>query len=263
MLAFSLPSPLLCWSFSGIISDATQSISSYFSTQNTQSSSKEYVMGLHTPITLNNQNGAIKVTSWNKPALMVEAIKRGSDEEIENTTFSVSVQEDMVTITTETLNDQQKTAAIDYTLIIPRTAPLNIRSNSGNITLYESNANIDLQTLRGSIKIENATKSIRAQAPRGEVTIEQPEFSRDGSIFVEAERNISLVLPENANALVHAHAPQGKIYSEIYVTLDPITTKLDKDAYKLLQHSIRGTMGAGGAPVTLESTRGSITILGS
>lgn len=261
-LAFLLPTSLFPWTFSGMISDATSSVSSYFNTKEAESSSKEYAMGLHTPITLTNHSGSIKVTSWNKPALMVEAVKHGSEEERKYTSFAVTIQDDNVTITTET-NEKHKPAKIDYTLIIPRTAALTVRAESGNISLYDSHANIDLQTRDGSIKIEQATKSIRAQAHHGHVTIEEQELNREGSIFVEADRDISLIIPENGNAMLNANAPHGKITSDVYVTIDPITTKLDKDAYKRLQHSIKGTMGAGGVPITLESARGSITILGT
>jgi hypothetical protein len=261
-LAFLLPSSLFPWSFSGMISDATSSVSSYFNKNETESSSKEYAIGLHTPLKLTNHSGNVKVTTWNKPALMVEAVKHGSEEDLKYTSFAVTVHDDHVTITTET-HANHKPATIDYTLIIPRSAALTVRTESGNISLYDSHANIDLQTLDGSIKIEQATKSIRAQAQHGHVTIEQQELHRDGSIFVEADRDISLVIPENANALLNVHAPHGKITSDVYVTIDPITTKLDKDAYKRLQHTIKGTMGAGGAPITLESMHGSITILGT
>ena len=261
-LAFLIPSPVFSWSFSGMVSDATSSVSSYFSSKATEASSKEYAMGIHTPITVTNNRGTIKVTTWNKPALMVEAVKYGSEADLKYTSFAVTIDQDSVTITTET-HGKHKPAAIDYTLIIPRSAPLTVRNESGNIALYDTHANIDLQTLDGSIKIEQANKSIRAQAQHGHVTIEQQELHRDGSIFVEADRDISLILPENANALLNASAPHGKITSDIYVTLDPITTKLDKDSYKRLQHTVKGTMGAGGVPITLETERGSITILGA
>lgn len=260
-LVFLSPTPLFPWTFSGMISDASSSVASYFKKE-AHVSSKEYAIGAHVPVTLTNHQGTIKVTTWNKPSLMVEATKYGSEEDLKHSSFAVTVKDDLVTIATAH-NTTSTAPAIDYTIIIPRTSPLTIRADSGNISVYESNANVDVQTLDGSIKIEQATKSIRAHAPHGEVIIEQQDLHRDGSIFVEAGRNISLIIPENANATLQAKAPSGKINSDIYITLDPITTKLDKDTHKRLLHSIKGSMGAGGIPVTLETTHGSINILGT
>ncbi len=253
------------WSLTDSISDAATNVSSWFSKQQTQTSSKEYAITLTSPINIST-NGSVAVTTWNKPAIMVEATKKGSEEAIKTSKFNVTIKNDdekSVVIGAEQQSRDAQRATIDYVMIVPRTAPLTIRTESGNIRVQEHKADLDAQTLDGTITLEQTTKNVKAKAPRGSITAEQHELKDDASIFLEAERDITLVMPEDANANISAHTTNGKISSEIFITLDPMTTRLNKEAYKRMQQHVRGTTGAGGVPITLESIKGNITIIGN
>lgn len=258
-------SSLTAWSLNEIASDASETISGWFSKQEKSTSSKEYAVKENYSLSITNQKGSISITTWNKPLLMVEATKRGTEQEIKNAKFTVTVNDDeeTVVITSESRMSNKKPVTIDYALIVPQKASLVIRTESGNIFTQETQGNLDLQTLTGSISIEQSSKTVHAKAPHGSITLEQRTVPADASIFLDAERDITLIMPENANTKIRASTVQGKVNSDIYITLDPITTKLDKDSYKNIQQHIRGTTGAGGAPITLESTRGTIQIIGS
>lgn len=265
ILCILTPHHLCGWSFSEAVHNATDTVASWLGTQQTHTSSKEYQIAATSPITVTNSSGTIKVTTWNKPAIMVAATKRGSEEAIKKTTFTVSVKNDAeqsVIITTEP-RSKTALAAVDYELIVPRTAPLTIRNEAGAIHVHDHRADLDAQTLNGSIVLEQTTKNVKAKAPNGTITVEQQEIKDDASIFVEAGFDVTLVMPENANTSISAHTPQGKISSEIFITLYPMTTRLNKDAFKRMQQNVRGTTGAGGVPITLESIKGNITIIGN
>ena len=251
------------WSLNEIAADTSETISSWFTKQQKQTSSKEYPIKKDSSITLINHNGSISITTWNKPILMVEATKRGSEQEINITSFSVTIEDSAVTIATHERTDGKKLAALDYALMIPRTASLTITTESGNITTQENQGDLILQALDGSISIEQSSKTVRAKAPNGSITLEQRTVPAESSIFLEADRDIILVIPENANTRINASTISGKISSDIFITLDQITTQLDKEAYKRMQKQVHGTTGAGGAPITLESTHGDIQIIGS
>lgn len=266
LLLMLVPTSLCGWSIGEVVSDTTSKVSSWFTKQQTQTSKKEYAIKTTSPITLTNHRGSVKITTWNEPTIMVDATKRGTEEEIAHTKFMVSIggdAEKTVTIATEPRGKEKKLAAIDYALMVPRSAPVTVRTDSGNISVQDHGANLDLQTLDGSIAIEQSAKNVKAKAPHGNITVEQNELKDDASIFLEAERDITLVMPEDANTSINAHTTHGKIISDtIYLTLDPITTKLNKESYKQMQQKVRGTTGAGGVPITLESIRGNITIIG-
>ena len=253
------------WSFTDTVSNASNNVTGWFSKQETQSSAKEYDLlekaGTPTPITISNNSGNITVTTWNKKSIMVEAIKKGSEEQIKNNSFTVTIKDDAATIVATNKSADQKPGTIDFNLIIPRSSPLTIRTDTGSIHLHEGVNNSDIQTFSGSIRIENAAQNIIARAPEGTVTIEQQTMPDQGSFLVEAKGNITFVLPTHSNANLSAKTISGKIFSDLFVTIEPITTKLDKDAFKRMQREIKGTLGSGGIPMTLESTSGTIRIL--
>ena len=258
---------ILSWSFSETLNNTTEKVSSWVMGKQARSSSKEYPVSATSPVTLNNYSGTIKISSWNKPILLVEATKKGSEEELNYTKFNVTLNnfdDHPISITTESRSKDKKPAVIDYAIIVPKQAPLTVRTEYGDISLQDHNADVDLQTLNGSIFIEQAGQNIKAKAPHGSVTVEQNELNSNASIFLEAEHEITLVMPKDANATMTANTVQGKVISDtIFITLDPITTKLNKEAYKRMQQHVRGTTGAGGMPVTLETTKGNITIVGN
>lgn len=242
------------------VSETASSAAGWFSKQESQTSAKEYEIPDKSPISLTNHAGSITVTTWNKRAIMVEAIKKGSEEQINNTTFSVTIKDEGVTITTAAKQKDQREAAIDFNLIVPRSSLLNIRTESGSIHLHEGVNNSDVQTNAGSITIENAAQNVIARAPEGSITLEQRSLPKDGSFLLEAKGDIKVVMPEQSSANLSAKTITGKIFSDLFVTIEPITTRLDKDAYKRMQHEVRGTLGSGGIPMTLETMSGTIHI---
>jgi len=258
-------SHLNSWSLNEIAADTSETISGWFTKEQKKTSSKEYPVKPECAITVTNHTGSISITTWNKPTLMVEATKRGSEQDINHAKFTVTVNDEdaTVTINSESRISTKKSVAIDYALIVPQKASLIIRTELGNISTQETHGNLDLQTLSGSISIEQSSKTVHAKTPNGSITAEQRTVSADASIFLDAEYDITLIMPENANARISASTIQGKINSDIFITLDPLTTTLNKDAYKRMQQQIWGTTGAGGPPITLESTRGTIQIIGS
>lgn len=254
---------LFPWSFSESISNASSKVTTWFSKQETQSSTKEYDIPDQVPIILTNHAGTITVTTWNKKAMMVEAIKKGTEDQIKTSTFSVHIQDNAITINTSSLVPDQKPAMIDFNLIIPKSSPLTIRLETGSLHFHEGVNMLDVQTNNGSIIIENATKSVIAHAPRGSIIIEQQILSSNGSFLLEAHDNITFILPKQSNINLSAKTISGKIYSNLFITLDQITTKLDKESYKRMQREVIGTIGNGGIPVTLESISGTIQIVES
>ena len=122
---------------------------------------------------------------------------------------------------------------------------------------------IDISLEEGSIEITDSEKTVNAKTGLGDIIVHQKKFDDPYSIFLQSHRgNITLHLPSETKATLQAKTHTGSILSDHLVTLAPLSLKLNKDEWERLKKNIEGTLGGlkGGAPITLEATKGTIRL---
>ena len=80
-------------------------------------------------------------------------------------------------------------------------------------------------------------------------------------LILEAYSNITLSLPTETEADIHAKTHSGVITSDHYLTLKPLTTKLNQQAWSNIKKEINALLGGGGSQINMLSTTGNIRIL--
>lgn len=210
-------------------------------------------------VIIEGQIGTIQVKTWHHDALMVEVVKKGTEEHINDTRVMASVQNGVARFTTHT-PAHAEAIPVDYTVIIPaETGILSIKTKQGDIMVKNIAGSVTTITENGSIDIRESTATITAQA-QGSISVSQRDLAPSQSLFLKARDTITLALPTQCNAHVSARTLGGSITSSLYITFDPITTTLSSETWKRLKRFIQGTIGAGGAPITLETQTGTIDI---
>ena len=116
----------------------------------------------------------------------------------------------------------------------------------------------------GKITLQQARKKVKAVvSQKGSIEIEHESLPETESIFVQnMQGDVTISLPKNVNATLKATTLKGELTSNIPVTLEPRTTVLNKESWKNMQREVTGTLGAGGAPINIDVTKGNITING-
>lgn len=211
--------------------------------------------------------GKITVKAWNQKKMIVEAEKEGTSEELKNTTIGIKTHTPSesktahVTITTRVIPDQ-KSAVVNYNLMIPEHCALTIQNGQkGSVKIKHLQGALDISLAEGDIEITDSTKAVTARTGKGTIKLKQKKFSEPSSIFLENGRGtIQLHLPRGINATVHARTASGVVTSEHAITLHPQTVKLNKDTWEKMKREVDGSIGSDGAPITLEATKGNITI---
>lgn len=263
-LLLFITTPLHCWSIKESVQETYNTVSSnvtsWFERTKKEIVSKEYPVEENSRITITNKTGAITITTWKKNSVMIETNKKGREKELPNTIIAIGNQGPDVAIMTET-RDGSKPVTVDYKVIVPENAQLTIQTEYGAISTKDTKGDIHAQTLSGNITIMNSSGSVSAKTPKGSIKLEQITLDSDESIFLEAYRNIELILSQDIDASLNAKTLSGIITSDIYITLNSITTKLSRVAWKRIKQDIRGIIGAGGSPITLDTTKGNIAIL--
>lgn len=221
----------------------------------------DYTVNPASIIELYTQSGDIVIKTWKQNKLAIQATKSGTKEELEATKVSFKSQPQKTIITTN-CPDSSNCATVDYAIIVPEKSSIKIHANlNGSITIKHVEGLIDLFTSQGAIKVSGSTNCVIAKNHNGDIFIKQAIFGEPHSIFLESLKgNIFLYIPYDTKANLHARSLHGVVISELPVTLQSKTMKLNKEAWERIKKEAFGTLGCGGAPITLEATKGNITI---
>ncbi len=221
---------------------------------------EEYPVPSRSLIKLSNINGSYTIKPWNQDKIKITATKKGTVDELKDTTITCKVEDQEAVIRTHAKNEQIPAATVDYILMVPEEASLDITQNKGSVKIKGVSGSIDVSLAEGAIDIIDSVKRVSAKTGSGVIEVQQKRFDDACSIFLESQRgNITLHLPLETRGLLHAKA-SGTITSEHPVTLSAQTTKLNKDAWEKMKKDIDGTLSGGGAPITLEAAKGSISL---
>ena len=223
---------------------------------------QEYTVQPKCTIRVYNTEGSITIRAWPHNKIEIKGEKIGTEQEQKNTSISALTTGNEASITTKIKTDQ-KSSTINYVLWIPEEANLKITQTQGPIKIKGVTGSIDVSLEDGLIEISESANTVSAKNRSGDIKVEQKKFVEPQSIFLETQKgNITLSLPRETQALLHAKSPLGSITSDHLVTLAPLSLKLNKTEWEKLKKNVEGSLGGpnGGAPITLEATKGNIII---
>lgn len=214
-------------------------------------------------ISVYNKKGDIRITTWNKDKMVIDATKKGTDEEIKLTKVETLYTKNGASIKTIPLkNDRQCT--VDYDLIIPSTAILTmVETEKGAISIKNVSTATRAHADYGSVNLDSVTNSVHASTKHGAITIHNNEDLKatDKIVALAESGSIKLELPSNTNATLYAKTEKGTVTSEHPVTLEPRTLKICQASLAELKRDVRGTLGHGGAMIKLQTSRGNVRVV--
>jgi len=117
----------------------------------------------------------------------------------------------------------------------------------------KSKGSVDAQTGSGRIYLTQCSDSVTAQAESGTIIVDQKKVSEDNEINIRTSSGrIELRLPGDTNAKIEVIAPLGRLISDFDIFGS------DEDSNR---GEISGTIGEGGAAISLKSATGDIEII--
>lgn len=227
----------------------------------TETVEHEYSVETKNPhVEIKNTTGNVVVKGWNRPQVVITATKQGDEDQLDATSIKIDELKDGLSIETTFLNGQA--ARVDYTTImVPHSTALTITTHEGKIKVRSVHGTLNLTTAEGPVSIHDARASVEAHAPRGKIKLKQRLIKNDSIIFLDAAYDISFLATSVVQGKLDARTIKGTVSSELFVTLEPITTKLDNAAWSHMKRHIVGSLGTGDATITLQSRSGDIQIL--
>lgn len=179
---------------------------------------KRFPAGAAPEITLTTFDGAIQVRPWDRPEVLVEIEKRGSDKDaVDGIQISAAGKGDRISVEVKKPASEKQFIGIGIhhstsaRLIasVPRGAKLNLTTRDGSISVERIDGRLELRTDDGSVRVSEAAGDLVAVTRDGSITLERvagriDARTGDGGIRVSGAPQSLLLETRDGSVVVRA-----------------------------------------------------------
>jgi DUF4097 and DUF4098 domain-containing protein YvlB len=220
-----------------------------------------YPLSANGRIELDNINGPVRVTAWDRNEVKVDAVKRaGNRKRLEEAKIQVDSSSNSLSIRTEYpehnhtfWNDgnYDQAASVEYALTVPRNASLDeIKLVNGNLDIEGVNGEVHVSCVNGRLTAHDLGGRAELSTVNGklEATVDRLESPLNVS---SVNASVVLTLPSDAKAILEASTVNGAISNDFGM---PVSK------HQWVGHELRGELGGGGPHVRVSNVNGRIEI---
>ena len=224
---------------------------------------KVYPLSAQGRFELDNINGPVHITGWDRAEVKVDAIKSAwSKERLDEAKIEVEASENRVSIRTQypdhnhTFNfgddsEHDNPARVEYTITVPRQATIDkINLVNGRLDVQGVTGEVHASCVNGRIEAHNLQGRVELNTVNGELDADVEQLSSDLKL-TSVNGHLRVTLPSDANAEIKASTVSGNINDDFGL---PVTR------HQYVGHSMHGQLGNGGMLVKLSDVNGAIEI---
>ena len=212
-------------------------------------------------IRVENVNGDIDITAWEKPEVSLVAEKRAkNDDELKRVEIIIEAGPDRLAIKTKHIkktggwffSNWSDNSSVRYKLMVPAGARLEkIDTVNSDITASGMHGPVKLSTVNGGIEDTGLRGDARLNAVNGSLRAEFASLENVREIELDSVNGRAMVtLPKGASARIETSTVNGSSHVDQPINLS-----------KSGRRSLSGEIGTGGGPnISLETVNGSISV---
>lgn len=226
---------------------------------------KTYSLSPGGRVSLQNVNGDLKVTTWDRNEVKIRAVKYANDEEgLAGLKIEVDTSEGMIAIHTKYPEDRDRNhghgGAVDYELTVPKNTTMDdINLVNGKVDISGSLGSISVSTVNGMISASAVSGSCDLRTVNGSVDAVVALLRHGSSVKLESVNGgLVIHLPAKCDADVMAATTMGRITNEFGLAE---SHEGDRNSFVRVGAKLRGQLGGGGSSISLKTVNGSISIL--
>ena len=206
-------------------------------------------------ISLENINGNVTVTGWERNEVQIDAVKKARDQQkLDEARIEIDVSNDAVQIRTKYPegHNNNNPATVTYELHVPRLARLDhFNLVNGSLEVSKVNGDIVASLVNGKTDIRDLAGRLNISAVNGTITANYASLDNVKEIHLKSVNGaINLGLPASPNAEVSASTVNGGITTDFPLQVQG----------KFMGHHLDGTLGSGGTRIELSNVNGSIRL---
>lgn len=207
-------------------------------------------------IRLENVNGSVEVSIWEKPELRLEAEKIAPDQKsLKRIHLHIEATPNTLSVKTE----YEKSwgfwgnirGEVHYKLCVPPGVTLTrISVVNADILVQGVTGPVDLESVNGRITGHDLAAAAKISTVNGGIDLQFNKLPPGGKIALSTTNgSCRIAVPPTASFVLSAETTNGETHCAFPITLENSS-----------RHSLRGQVGAGGSDIILHSVNGSFAI---
>jgi DUF4097 and DUF4098 domain-containing protein YvlB len=223
-----------------------------------------YPLSAQGRVSLNNINGAVRITGWDRNEVKLDAVKSSYRRDrlneakivVRSDVNAIHIQTDYPQ-RTQTFNDGEgrynNPATIEYTLTVPRGARIDsIELINGNLDIDGLTGDVKASSINGRVSAHELMGDVKLSTINGKVEAMFGHLNEAKAISLGSVNGpVALTIPSDSNAEIKAGTVHGGISNDFGL---PVR----RGDY--VGRDLAGQIGQGGARIKLGNVNGAITI---
>jgi hypothetical protein len=222
---------------------------------------KTYPISATGRIELDNINGDVHISSWDRNEVKVDAIKTaGTKERLDEARIEIDAGADYVSIVTKypdhdhTFNwgSHNNPASVEYTLTVPRGARLDeIKLINGKLDVAGVSGEVHASCINGRLEAHNLSGRAELSTINGRIEARFDQLAGSSIELNSVNGSVELTIPSDSKAEIEASTVSGSIENDF---------GLHVNNHRFVGHDLRGELAGGGTRIKLENVNGRIAV---
>lgn len=210
-------------------------------------------------VELDNINGDVHISTWDRNEVKVDAIKSADwKEQLEQVRIEVDSGKDYLSIRTkyrehDDWGDRHRNSAtVEYTLTVPRTIQLDeIKLINGSLDVNGVSGEVRASCINGRLEARDLAGRAKLATINGRLDARFAQLAGKSVELNSVNGSVDLTIPSDSNAEVEASTVSGGIHNDF---------GLHVNNHRFVGHDLRGELGNGGTDIHVSNVNGRIEI---
>ncbi len=227
----------------------------------TEEMHKTYELTSDGRIELDNINGAVHISSWDRNEVKVDAVKYADTKErLDEASIEIDSSKDSISIVTKYPNHDQtwnwgshnNPAGVEYTVTVPRAARLDeIKLINGSLDINGVSGEVHASCINGRLEAHNLAGRANLSTINGRLDARFDQLAGSRVELNSVNGSVDLTIPSDSKAELEASTVSGNINNDF---------GLHVNNHRFVGHDLRGELGSGGTHIKLSNVNGRIEI---
>ena len=212
-------------------------------------------------VELDNINGAVHISSWDRNEVKVDAVKYADTKErLEEARIEVDSGKDYLSIRTRyrdhdrsyNWGSHNNPASVEYTLTVPRAAHLDeVNLINGALDITGVSGEVRASCINGKLQAHNLFGRARLSTINGRLDARFEKLAGSVLELNSVNGSVELTIPSDSKAVIDASTVSGGIDNDF---------GLHVNHHRFVGHDLRGELAGGGTRIELKNVNGRIEV---
>src|SRR5579863_3902167 len=212
-------------------------------------------------VELDNINGAVHISSWDRSEVKVDAVKYADTKErLDEAKIEIDSGKDYLSIRTKypshdnTWNwgSHNNPAGVEYTLTVPRGVRLDeIKLINGSLDISGMTGEVRASCINGRLEAHDLAGRAELSTINGRLEAKFDQLAGQSVELNSVNGSVDLTIPSDSNAEVEATTVSGGINNDF---------GLHVNNHRFVGHDLRGELGSGGVRIKISNVNGRVDV---